>query len=94
MTAKDVRKIKTTYRAVQWKEERQDANDILEILDGCDAYAYFEDDLSYAYVHVYTNKTGTESHTLMKGEWIVTSSKGKVEILSDWEYAEKYEDND
>lgn len=96
MAVKDVRKIPTTYRAVQWDKTDEAKNDILWMFDDgrVNAYAYFDYGFDYAYIEIYTNKVGNQHHTLESGMWVVVSSKNKVEVLSDDTYTEKYEDND
>lgn len=96
MAIKNVRKIPTTYKAVQWTGTKQDASDILGLFDefGVDGYTYFSDDYQYAEITVNSAKLKDQYRLLYEGQWVVVSSKGKVEILSADEYTEKYEDND
>lgn len=93
MAAKDVRKIRTRYKAVQWTEQKKDASDIVDLFDefGVEGYTYFTDDMKYAEINISNSKTGSEYHLLKHGQWVVASSKGKVEVLFDDQYTEKYE---
>jgi hypothetical protein len=97
MPAKDVRKIKTTYRAAQWTGTEESADDIRDVLDGTDAYGYFDTESRYgSFADI--NLTGKKGERIDKvlnvGYWVVSSSTGKVEVLSEGDYTSKYEDND
>lgn len=96
MTIKNVHKIPTTYRAVQWNGEKEEEDDILALMDGTQGYCHFDDHQTYGkygYVHMVDKKGNGYDHTLNEGDWVVASSKGKLEVLSDIDYAEKYEDD-
>lgn len=95
MTVRDVHKIKTTYRAVQWKQDTDSAEDIRGLFDWgkVDGYHYFSDDYEYAELNLAAEKIGHQYHLLKNGQWVVVSSKGKVEVLSEDQYTEKYEDD-
>lgn len=93
---KDVRKIPTTYRAVHWTCKKQDASDIIELFDEfhVDGYTYFSDDYQYAEITVNDAKHKEQYRLLFEGQWVVVSSKGRVEILSEHKYTEKYEEKE
>lgn len=86
---KNVTKIPVTYRAVQWTCAEGD--EIRELLEGTSAYPYVSDG-DYSYIYLYDKKGNGEERYLLVGDWIVVSSKGKVEILEDDDYKEKYEE--
>lgn len=93
MTIKNVKKIPTTYRAVQWTGEEED--EIPEVMRESDGYSYAYNDMpESAHLHLYNKKGVGSDHYLRRNDWIVVSSTGKVEILSDDAYAEKYADAD
>lgn len=99
MTLKNVRKKRTTYRAVQWNGAKAESDEILALMDGTEGYCHFDFNngaRSYAYSYIYiTDKRGKgHEETLSVGYWVVVSSKGKIEVLSSWEYADKYEDEE
>lgn len=88
---KNVRKIPVSYRAVQWTGE--EAEEIRGLMDGTSAYAYVNnEDADYAYIYLYDKKGNGSERYLNKNDWVVVSSKGKIEILDEDAYAEKYED--
>jgi hypothetical protein len=93
MTIKNVHKVPTTYRAAQWNGEKEEEASILSLMDGAQGYCYFESNETYGNVHLVDKKGNGYDHTLTEGDWVVASSKGKLEILSEWDYAEKYEDD-
>lgn len=95
MTVKNVHKIPTTYRAVHWTCKKEDASDITGLFDEfhVDGYTYFSDDYYYAEITVSNEKPKNQYRLLHEGQWVVVSSKGRVEILSADEYTEKYEDD-
>lgn len=91
MTIKNVRKIPITYRAVQWTGEEED--EIRNIMDGVSGYSYvLNDDPDYSYLYLYDKKGVGSERYLNKYNWVVVSSKGKVEILDDDDYKEKYDE--
>lgn len=92
MTIKNVREIPTTYRAVQWTGE--EADEIRELLEDTAAYSYVSNESpDYSYIHLYDKKGHGTDRYLHKYDWVVVSSKGKIKILDDDEYTEKYEEN-
>jgi hypothetical protein len=93
MPAKNVRKIPTTYRAAQWTGTGESADDIRDILIGTNEHGYFNTESGYGfYAAIYF--VGNGEKLLRVGDWVVSSSKGKVEVLTAQEYTRKYEDDD
>jgi len=91
MTIKNVREIPTRYRAVQWTGE--EADEIRGLLVDTSAYCYVSnEEPEYSYVHLYDKKGNGREHYLLRGDWVVVSSKGKVKILDDNEYSERFEE--
>lgn len=91
MTIKDVKKIPTRYRAVQWTGKEED--EIRELMEGINGYAYVSnEDPDYSYVYTYDKKGVGKDTYLTLGCWIVMSTKGRVEVLTEDAYKEKYED--
>lgn len=88
---KNVKKVPVSYRAVQWTGEEED--EIRDLLDPTSAYSYVDnDEPEYSYIHLYDKKGNGSDRYLRIGDWVVVSSKGKLEILDDDDYTEKYED--
>ena len=65
-------------------------------LHNADGYFYNDAGYNYgpyAYMHIYDKRgENGEDEAVLFGDWVVVSSKGKVEVLRNHEYEERFED--
>lgn len=96
---KDVKKKKTTYKAVEFwgntqaNEVENDLNDWAAQKVGTSLRLNVTQGFGYWYLEYYNLKKERNEEVMFRdGDWIVVSSRGKVEIMNEDDYVGKYED--
>lgn len=95
---RDVKKRKTTYKAVNWwgnaqKVEIDNVNDWVALELGESIRLSITEGFGMWWLEWWdVKKEVPREAVLTDGKWIVVSSRGKVEVLEEDDYERKYED--